>query len=62
MNFDDQPIGGKKPMNFDEQPLDGGDPEDKPLPKGTYDLSNLDDLDPFGTGGGAMNFENKPKR
>lgn len=41
VNLDDIPIGGGKP------PVTMGDEEDKPLPKGSYDLDKLLGADAF---------------
>jgi hypothetical protein len=41
MNMDDMPIGGNK------GPAAMGDDEDKPIPKGTYDLDKLLGADAF---------------
>lgn len=59
MNLDDMPIGGSK------GPSALGDDEDKPLPKGSYDLDKLLGADAFAdpNGGVLMNdVSTKPKK
>lgn len=48
-SLDDMPIGGGKPPALNPYDLD----EDKPVPKGAYNLDNLP-ADAFGDGGGAL--------
>ena len=61
MNMDDMPIGGGK------GPLLAtiGDDEDKPIPKGTYDLDKLLGADAFGDPNGDVlmnDVSTKPKK
>jgi hypothetical protein len=44
VNIDDMPIGGSKDVNF---AMSEGDPEEKPIPRGAYNLDALGD-DAFG--------------